>query len=75
VSWVQNVDLLRSFVVIQTVALAYIGEAFLTFELVEMVIPREDLFILVHKMRRFGRLVPIPQNKMKEIQNDYKIVN
>ncbi len=27
-----------------------------------MVIPREDLFILVHKERRFGRLVSIPDN-------------
>ena len=31
VSWVQNVDLLRLFVVIQTVALAFIGETLVNF--------------------------------------------
>ena len=45
-SWVQNVDLLRWFVVIQTLVLAYIGEAFRELNWLSMVMPREDLFIV-----------------------------
>jgi hypothetical protein len=33
VSWVQNVDILRWFGVIETLVLAYIGEAFIEYEL------------------------------------------